>query len=83
MFFVAQVISIKNVNKYKIATVSGSKFNITPQNQNIYLPFKIISNNNMVNSNNKYLIAGYTCIESDYLSKEFNGSIQKRRLHFI
>lgn len=77
MFFVAQVISIKNVNKYKIATVSGSKFNITPQNQNIYLPFKIISNNNMVNSNNKYLIAGYTCIESDYLSKEFNGSIQK------
>ncbi len=77
MFFVAEVISIKQINKYKIATISGSKFNITPQSESINLPFKIISKTNVSKNTNKYLIAGYTCIESDYLSNEYVGIIKE------
>jgi diaminopimelate decarboxylase len=77
MYFLSEVVSIKNINNYKIATISGSKFNITPQNQNIYLPFKIITNSNISQTSSNYLIAGYTCIESDYLSQEYNGVINE------
>ncbi len=77
MYFLSEVVSIKNINNYKIATVSGSKFNITPQNQNIYLPFKVITNSNISHTPSNYLIAGYTCIESDYLSQEYNGVINE------
>ena len=77
MFFVAEVVSVKQINEYKIATISGSKFNITPQSESVELPFKVLSNTNGVNKIDKYLIAGYTCIESDYLSKEYKGIINE------
>lgn len=77
MFFVSEVVSIKNIDNYKIATVAGSKFNITPQNQNIYLPFRVITNTKVSSNSFNYLIAGYTCIESDYLSEEYQGTINK------
>ena len=77
MFFVAEVISVKQINKYKIATISGSKFNVTPQSESVDLPFKIISKTNVSKNTDKYLIAGYTCIESDYLSNEYEGIIKE------
>ena len=77
MFFVAEVISVKQINKYKIATISGSKFNISPQSESVDLPFKIISKTNISKNTDKYLIAGYTCIESDYLSYEYEGIIKE------
>ena len=75
--FLLLKLSVKQINKYKIATISGSKFNVTPQSESVDLPFKIISKTNVSKNTDKYLIAGYTCIESDYLSNEYEGIIKE------
>ncbi len=78
MKFVTRVINIKYIHNKCIATVSGSRFNICPTSENINLPIEIYSNsqnNNCYKKSNSIDISGYTCIESDYLYKGYNGSL--------
>ena len=76
MRFVTKVISIKQLDEYSIATVAGSKFNIVPQADGIDLPLEII-NKGEDSDRIQYKIAGYTCIESDYLCNNYIGLIEE------
>lgn len=76
MKFVVKVISVKVVRNKYIATVSGSRFNILTTSNNINLPIKVHHCYEKDDRNNeRYLIdiAGYTCIENDYLYREYKG----------
>lgn len=76
MKFCAKIYSIKKVDSKNIATVKGSIYNINPtlnkKNPPISVFSKFASNLSVIN---KYDIAGYTCIESDYLYKDFEGNL--------
>ena len=73
MRFICRVESIKTVREKTIITTNGSQKNIS--NGGINLPLNIIS----VGEERQYVknadIAGYTCIESDYLFKNYSGEI--------
>ncbi len=75
MKFVTKVISLKVVRDKYIATVSGSKFNILPTLNNVInLPIKVYhssTNRNSFDEQCNIDIAGYTCIENDYLYKGY------------
>jgi diaminopimelate decarboxylase len=78
MKFVVKVINIKEVKSKKIATVSGSVFNINPTVNNMNLPINIYPNPNSAFAEQEYEnvdFGGYTCIESDYLYKGYNGPL--------
>ena len=70
MKFYVRVIDIKNIRGRVIATVAGSLFNISPHSRVRHLPVRVIRNqdNGVAPVATKYDIAGYTCIENDYLT---------------
>lgn len=70
---VFKVLNIKTINNKPIATVFGSQKNISMQGINP--PMTIVHNNNSVNDYTNLDFAGYTCIESDYLYKGYNGKL--------
>lgn len=75
MSFVAKIISIKKVRNKDIATVLGSIYNINPTLNKKNPPLHII---NMSDSSLPYKdidMAGFTCIESDYLYKGYCGNV--------
>jgi diaminopimelate decarboxylase len=74
MKFVVKVISIKIIDKKIIATVSGSRFNTAPLSKKINLPIKVFHRHKK-RYNKQYLtdLAGYTCIEDDFLYKGYEG----------
>ncbi|GGA72868.1 pyridoxal-dependent decarboxylase [Ornithinibacillus halotolerans] len=77
MKFVCRVISIKDIRGKKIATVSGSMYNINPTLNKKNPPITIYQAN-AANENNVYTdldIGGYTCIESDYLYRGYHGEL--------
>ena len=76
MKYVAKVESIKKVQGKYIATLFGSTYNINPKTDRskIKSPIEIYSNGPQ-NYYEKIDFAGYTCIESDYLYKEFQGKL--------
>ena len=79
MKFVVKVINIKTIRNKTIATVSGSKFNITPLSNDINSPIKVYRDFKKDCCYEEYDsidIAGYTCIESDYLFKGYKGSLE-------
>ena len=79
MKFVVKVINIKTIRNKIIATVSGSKFNIIPTSKDINLPITVYQkteNNRYYEEYDSIDIAGYTCIESDYLYKGYKGSLK-------
>ena len=65
--FICKVISVKSVRGNNIATVQGSIFTISPTARNQFLPVSLISNQPYEKID--FDIAGFTCIEGDYLSK--------------
>lgn len=77
MKFVAKVIDIKNIRGKNIATTTGSKFNIGLLSSKINLPMNVYSNSaekhNEKNYYNAIDISGYTCIEGDYLYRNYSG----------
>lgn len=78
MKFVAQVINIKDIRGKKIATVSGSIYNVNPTLNQKNLPITIYHNKNNINAQQDYVnldFGGYTCIESDYLYKGYTGQL--------
>ncbi|MBB6400908.1 diaminopimelate decarboxylase [Methanococcus maripaludis] len=73
MKFIAKVIEIKNIQGKNIAMTTGSKFNMGLFGLNINLPINVYSEF----KNEEYIkdidISGYTCIEADYLFKNYSG----------
>lgn len=80
MDFICTVDSIKNIRGHHIATVTGSMYNINPTLNHKNPPIHIIHRGQQpyskINDCEKYDIAGYTCIESDYLYKGYQGHLE-------
>ena len=75
MKFVSKVESIKNVRGKDIATLLGSIYNINPTLNTKNPPIQVI---HMADDQQEYEnldFAGFTCIESDYLYKGYNGQL--------
>ncbi len=78
MKFAARVISIKDIRGKKIATLTGSIFNISPTFNQKNPPITVYHDENRPDKQLEYEnldFSGYTCIESDYLYKGFNGKL--------
>jgi len=76
---VVKVINIKTIHNKIIATVSGSKFNIIPTSKDLNLPINVhrdFKKDCCYEEYDSIDIAGYTCIESDYLYKGYKGSLK-------
>lgn len=76
MKFAAKVVSIKNVRGKSIATLLGSIYNINPTLNTKNPPIKIYHmGENEVADYSDLDFGGFTCIESDYLYKHFDGDL--------
>lgn len=79
MKFVAKVINIKQVRGKAIATVTGSKYNINPTGNQKNPPLQVIhaveSDDHTEHQYSDLDFGGYTCIESDYLYRHYNGPL--------
>lgn len=78
MKFVAKIIDIKKIRGKNIAMTSGSKFNMGLLTSTINLPITVYENiiNKFSAKNYSSIdLSGYTCIESDYLYKNYKGSL--------
>lgn len=76
MSFICRVDSIKDIRGTKIATLTGSMYNINPTLNHKNPPVHIVSNdlNETCEDVNELIdMAGFTCIESDYLYRGYNG----------
>ena len=77
--FYTTVISLKNIKGRRIANVAGSIFNISPHSRVRHLPVRVIRSqggNAAARTAEKYDIAGYTCIEDDYLTRGLSGPLE-------
>lgn len=77
MHFASRVVNIKNVRGKYIATLLGSIYNINPTFNKKNPPIEVIS---MGNPQSEYVdldFGGFTCIESDYLYRHYNGNLAK------
>lgn len=72
--FYCRVISTKRVSGKSIATVKGSIFTVSPTARNKELPIRVICADTY-GEQEVFDIAGFTCIEGDYLSKDVSGKI--------
>ena len=75
MKFVAKVVSIKDVRGKKIATLLGSIYNINPTLNTKNPPIEIINTGGEQSEYKDLDFGGFTCIESDYLYKRYNGKL--------
>jgi len=69
--FYTKIIDIKTIAGRRIATVTGSIFDISPYARAVNLPVRAICRQEPTFANEtqeRFDIAGYTCIESDYLT---------------
>lgn len=73
MRFVGRVCSIKNVRGKNIATVLGSQKNISMTGVNP--PMRVLSAGQQQEEYRDLDFAGFTCIESDYLYKHYDGPL--------
>lgn len=76
MYFVAKVLNIKNIRGKNIATVLGSVYNINPTLNGKNPPLEILSGEGGERYENLD-IAGYTCIERDYLYRNYSGKLDR------
>ncbi len=75
MQFVAKVMDVKTIRGKNIALTSGSKFNIGLLTSNVNMPMKVFSDSRNRTKYSEIDIAGFTCIEGDYLYKGYSGNI--------
>lgn len=76
MKFIAKVVDVKDVRGSYIATISGSKFNIGLLSSSLNMPISVYNKKNKSFCYNSIDIAGFTCIEGDYLYKGYFGGIE-------
>lgn len=78
MKYVTRVINIKNARDNKIAGLTGSTFQMNPSVKDMNRPLEVYQSVDNAKScahfDNLYM-AGYTCIESDYLYKGYCGKL--------
>lgn len=80
MHFLSRVVSIKEIGTKRIATLSGSKFNILPNAKRpINLPLRVFSRTSREAPAHPvtYDLCGYTCIETDVLYEGYQGDLQR------
>lgn len=76
MRFTARVKSIKDIRGKKIATLMGSIYNINPTLNKKNPPLTVMHDETLPTSEYADLdFAGFTCIESDYLYRGYNGPL--------
>lgn len=76
MQFAARVKSIKDIRGKKIATLMGSIYNINPTLNKKNPPLTVMHDETLPTSEYADLdFAGFTCIESDYLYRGYNGPL--------
>jgi|SaaInl8_200m_RNA_FD_contig_101_368470_length_7855_multi_5_in_0_out_0_4 diaminopimelate decarboxylase len=76
MKYVTKIVSIKEVRDRTIVTLFGSTYNINPSANRKKMPLKIYSKDELQQKNYKNVyFGGYTCIESDYLYREYEGAL--------
>lgn len=76
MKFASRVVNIKNVRGKAFATLLGSIYNINPTLNKKNPPIEVYAMG--LNVQNKYKdldFGGFTCIESDYLYRHYNGEL--------
>lgn len=74
--FITKIINIRKIRNRLIANVDGSIFNISPSARSTNLPVSAICKN-VPNDSREFDIAGFTCIEGDYLSKNFKADLNE------
>lgn len=77
MKFASKVINIKNVRGKDIATLLGSIYNINPTLNKKNPPIDVYSMGNEQKEYHNLDFSGFTCIESDYLYRKYNGKLAK------
>ncbi len=75
MKFVCKVINIKTVRGKNIATLLGSIYNINPTLNKKSPPIEILPTGGVQKAYLDLDFGGYTCIESDYLYKHYDGTL--------
>jgi diaminopimelate decarboxylase len=76
MKFVCKVVEIKKIRNKYIAITSGSKINFQPLSSKLNLPIKVYSKNKIKRQFFDTIdISGYTCMENDYLYKNYSGEL--------
>lgn len=75
MKFVSKVINIKEVRGKSIATLLGSIYNINPTLNKKNPPIKVYSTGGVQTEYENLDFGGFTCIESDYLYRNYNGKL--------
>ncbi len=75
MLFASKVINIKHVRNKAIATLLGSIYNINPTLNTKNLPIRVYHLGGDVKTYDDLDFGGFTCIESDYLFRHYNGAL--------
>ena len=75
MRFACKVVNIKEVRGKAIATLLGSIYNINPTLNKKNPPIEVVSLGQPQTVYNNLDFGGFTCIESDYLYRGFNGKL--------
>lgn len=75
MHFVAKVVNIKHVRGKAIATLIGSIYNINPTLNKKNPPINIYAMGGEQKDYEDLDFGGFTCIESDYLYRHYNGKL--------
>lgn len=75
MYFASRVVNIKKVRGKAIATLLGSIYNINPTLNTKNPPIQVYSMGNEQQEYSDLDFGGFTCIESDYLYRHFDGKL--------
>lgn len=75
--YVTRVINIKTARSKQIASLAGSSYQVNPSVKDIRRPITVYHNSKTPASKeyDHLDMAGYTCIESDYLYKDYCGEL--------
>lgn len=77
MHFATRVVNIKAVRGKAIATLLGSIYNINPTLNKKNPPIEVVAMGNEQKEYTDLDFGGFTCIESDYLYRHFDGILAK------
>ena len=75
MKYVTRVLNIKKIKGKSIASMTGSTYCINPSVKNVKRPIQVYIDKEEVSFYENLDMAGYTCIEADYLYKGYCGKL--------
>ncbi len=77
MQLITKVIDIKCIKNQYFAIISGSNYNMNPSTKGMNRPIQVFAGRNITKEYNNLVMTGYTCIEDDYLYKDYTGCLGK------